>query len=304
MAEIYYVEDRATADSGRDEDPLLTHWLLKDDKRECRHCRRVFEASRFNELEAKRHMARYHTQVDETMSFAQYLEEFSPKYEYGVHKSRLNNERSFSIEFFKYIMAPSKWEQELLYYDDQAVIIKDKFPKAQQHLLVIPRAMKTTLKHPTQLSRTEKDKYQKHVEWALNYIWNNFTSEYKLKPGNCAPFSSHDEFNSLAHFIANFTQVGVHSVPSMENLHIHVMTTDFYSPSMKHKKHFNSFNTDFFVKWERLPLSEVPNGDVMGRLVRESELTCPYCKQRFSNKFAALSRHLGEEFHRRFVPVK
>ncbi|AAS50254.1 AAL112Cp [Eremothecium gossypii ATCC 10895] len=304
MSEIYYVEEKTTSEPGVDENPILTHWLLKDDIRVCKHCRRTFEASRFSEYAAKQHLARYHTQVDETMSFTQYIQEFSPTYEWGVHKCRLHNERSFSIEFFKYIMAPSKWENELLYYDEHAVIIKDKFPKAQQHVLVIPRAIKTTLKHPTQLSITDKDKYQKHIDWALNYIWHDFTSKYKLKPGSSSPFSSHEEFNSLAHFIANFTQVGVHSVPSMENLHIHVMTTDFYSKSMKHKKHFNSFNTEFFVRWDRLPLAEVPNTDAMERRIRESELTCTYCKQGFSNRFAALSRHLGEEFHCRFVPVK
>lgn len=36
--------------------------------------------------------------------------------------------------------------------------------------------------------------------------------------------------------------VGFHSVQSMEHLHLHVLSADLCSPSMKLKKHYNSFN--------------------------------------------------------------
>lgn len=42
-------------------------------------------------------------------------------------------------------------------------------------------------------------------------------------------------------------KIGYHAEPSMQQLHLHVISTDFNSPSLKTKKHWNSFNTAFFV---------------------------------------------------------
>lgn len=42
-------------------------------------------------------------------------------------------------------------------------------------------------------------------------------------------------------------KIGYHAEPSMQQVHLHVISTDFNSPSLKTKKHWNSFNTDFFV---------------------------------------------------------
>lgn len=36
--------------------------------------------------------------------------------------------------------------------------------------------------------------------------------------------------------------MGFHSVPSMEHVHLHVLSSDLCSPSMKKKKHYNSFH--------------------------------------------------------------
>eukprot|EP00891_Asterochloris_glomerata_P006087 jgi/Astpho2/6087/Aster-04034 len=47
-------------------------------------------------------------------------------------------------------------------------------------------------------------------------------------------------------------KLGFHSVPSMRQLHLHVISQDFNSISLKNKKHWNTFTTAFF-----LPLSEV-----------------------------------------------
>lgn len=42
-------------------------------------------------------------------------------------------------------------------------------------------------------------------------------------------------------------KIGYHAEPSMQQLHLHVISMDFNSPSLKTKKHWNSFNTEFFV---------------------------------------------------------
>ncbi|ONL96967.1 Transcription factor bHLH140 [Zea mays] len=41
-------------------------------------------------------------------------------------------------------------------------------------------------------------------------------------------------------------RLGYHSVPSMRQLHLHIISQDFNSASLKNKKHWNSFTTSFF----------------------------------------------------------
>lgn len=43
---------------------------------------------------------------------------------------------------------------------------------------------------------------------------------------------------------------GFHAVPSLDNVHLHVITNDFVSDRLKNKKHYNSFTTDFFVLFD------------------------------------------------------
>lgn len=42
--------------------------------------------------------------------------------------------------------------------------------------------------------------------------------------------------------------IGYHMSPSMQRLHLHVVSKDFNSDYLKTKKHWNSFNTEFFYK--------------------------------------------------------
>lgn len=46
--------------------------------------------------------------------------------------------------------------------------------------------------------------------------------------------------------LENF-KIGYHALPSMQQLHLHVISNDFDSPCLKTKKHWNSFCTDFFL---------------------------------------------------------
>lgn len=44
-------------------------------------------------------------------------------------------------------------------------------------------------------------------------------------------------------------QMGFHAVPSMDTIHLHVISTDLVAPRLKHKKHYQSFHPDkgFFL---------------------------------------------------------
>jgi aprataxin len=42
-------------------------------------------------------------------------------------------------------------------------------------------------------------------------------------------------------------RIGFHAVPSMSQLHLHLISTDFLGSGLKNKKHYNSFTTPFLV---------------------------------------------------------
>lgn len=42
-------------------------------------------------------------------------------------------------------------------------------------------------------------------------------------------------------------KIGYHAEPSLLQLHLHVISTDFHSPTLKTVRHYNSFNTKLFI---------------------------------------------------------
>ncbi len=50
-------------------------------------------------------------------------------------------------------------------------------------------------------------------------------------------------------------RVGVHAHPSMSHLHVHVLSRDMHSANARHRKHYNSFTTPFFVPLADFPLA-------------------------------------------------
>ncbi|CAL1541380.1 unnamed protein product [Lymnaea stagnalis] len=102
--------------------------------------------------------------------------------------------------------------------DDQLVVIKDKYPKALFHFLVLPKRNIPNLK-----SLTQKDlELLKHIHKKGEEIANRANKELRFR-------------------------LGYHAVPSMSHLHMHVISQDFNSPCLKNKKHWNSFNTHYFI---------------------------------------------------------
>ncbi len=93
-------------------------------------------------------------------------------------------------------------------------------------------------------------------------------------------------------------RVGVHAHPSMNHLHVHIISPDMSSDSMKHRKHYNSFNTDFFIPLEDFPLAE---DDIRREVPYQNanlsrDYKCWRCGSMFENKFKELKEHLTTEF--------
>ncbi|KAK3764136.1 hypothetical protein RRG08_039305 [Elysia crispata] len=151
--------------------------------------------------------------------------------------------------------------------DDTVVIIKDKYPKALFHFLVMPRQ-----KIPYLKSVTTND---------LALL------EYIQKKG--------EEIAQRANTELKF-RFGYHAVPSMSHLHMHVISQDFNSPCLKTKKHWNSFTTEYFVDSkdviQQIKLKGIFSPDIheMNELLKR-DLRCHVCNKGFST-ISSLKAHI------------
>lgn len=215
---------------------------------------------------------------------------------------------SFADVFQRYISNPALCKDITVYDDDKVLIIKDAFPKALRHYLVIPKSQTITKTHPiTALSDIKvHDQLKDYVELTKQLIVENLAS--------CGLISS--SIHEMNSFKQEFIKSGVHSIPSLNNVHIHVITRDFNSPRLKNKKHYNSFNTLFFVDFDSFHGTEDnDNSDrdtiystdseevdpvQMSSIIKDTPLACSYCGQEFGNKMVQLKSHLAEEFRSKF----
>nr|XP_017036059.1 aprataxin-like protein isoform X1 [Drosophila kikkawai] len=127
---------------------------------------------------------------------------------------------SWSSGLIKEILNPNN----LIISSELGVVIADKYPKAQHHYLVLPLADIPSI---FQLNRSHLPLLEELHLLARNVV--------EVKGARWTDF-----------------QVGFHAEPSMQRLHLHVISTDFVSPTLKTKKHWNSFNTELFVPYEKL----------------------------------------------------
>jgi len=149
----------------------------------------------------------------------------------------------------------------------RVVVIRDKFPKSEHHFLVLPKQKLTSLKSAG----------RDHVQ---------LLEEMEAEGRKLAERFPQHQF-----------KLGYHAVPSMSQVHLHVISQDFNSPCLKHKKHWNSFTTTYFVPSETV-LEELRS---TGRFTEREEqaktllgtpLKCHKCEYRPQN-FPDLKRHLG-----------
>ncbi|XP_033976301.1 aprataxin isoform X1 [Trematomus bernacchii] len=142
--------------------------------------------------------------------------------------SMLHRKKIITLHFLQESFAP--WSQGLkssmqdpkmqVYKDDKVVVIKDKYPKARYHWLVLPWQTISSLK----ALREEHCDLVKHMHQVAEQMVQQCPDATSLR-----------------------FRTGYHAIPSMSHVHLHVISQDFDSPSLKNKKHWNSFTTDYFM---------------------------------------------------------
>ncbi|XP_030584887.1 aprataxin isoform X3 [Archocentrus centrarchus] len=161
-----------------------------------------------------------------------------------------------------------------VYKDDKVVVIKDKYPKARHHWLVLPWQSIPSLK----ALRAEHCDLVKHMQEVADQMIQQ------------CPDSSSVPFRT-----------GYHAIPSMSHVHLHVISQDFDSPCLKNKKHWNSFTTDYFIESMDVVQMLETNGKVA---VKEGAsellklpLRCHMCHKELPT-IPALKEHLKSHFPR------
>lgn len=204
-----------------------------------------------------------------------------------------------------YINDPTSYSSRLISHDADFVLIRDLYPKATVHLLLLPRDPEKYLFHPHEA-----------------FTDPIFLSQCKAAAATAAQLAAKELQRLLGQFSASEQprlraledgeetipqgrdwskeiRVGIHAHPSMTHLHIHIISRDMHSECVKHRKHYNSFNTDFFIPLGDYPLAEDDRRRSTGHQNRNMKVTdfkCWRCGRNFGNRFKELKGHLEEEF--------
>lgn len=209
-----------------------------------------------------------------------------------------------------YTNNPSGFPQSrVIYYNEDFVAINDLYPKSSVHALLLPRSVRN-LFHPFEAFedlellgsvRQEVKKLRTFVAKELRRKYGQFSAkeqareralngEDEIPDGQDLPLGRDWEKDVMA---------GVHAHPSMSHLHVHIISVDRYSECLRHRKHYNSFATPFFVPIDDFPLAK---DDVRRHPGRQGylnqSLKCWRCGKEFGQSFSKLKVHLAEEFEK------
>lgn len=204
-----------------------------------------------------------------------------------------------------YISSPSSFPPSIIIYQNaDFVAIHDKYPKSTIHTLLLPRSPAHNLLHPYEAFKdaaflekvqAEALKLKKLVAAELQRRLGRYSKadakrQAVLDGEECEELPAGRDWEAEV-------KVGVHAVPSMSHLHVHVLSRDMHSGSMRHRKHYNSFNTPFLVDVGDFPMGEGDGRlDPRGEGYLRRELRCWRCGRGFGNRFAKLKEHLEGEF--------
>lgn len=140
---------------------------------------------------------------------------------------------------YDYIISPSRFEVEIFCETDEMVCIYDAYPKASLHLLILPKQKFYLCDSIHEIKTQDKEKIKSIHDLAENIV-NSKCIQSKL-----------DEIEAALSFRPRI-KCGFHGIPSLDLLHLHIISDDLVSEKLKSKRHYNSFTTDCFITIENL----------------------------------------------------
>ena len=209
---------------------------------------------------------------------------------------------------YPYIKSPESQPPEMvIYHTPSFVLVNDLFPKATVHLLLLPRDQSRTRLDPRIALSTDpaylaacRAEAAKATSLAAKELARRIGQKSKTEAARLHAMESDQPPEPLPpgrDWLASI-RAGIHAHPSMSHLHIHILSTDMHSDCMKHRKHYNSFNTDFFIPLDAFPLAkDDPRWQIPHQNANlKEDFKCWRCGRDFGNKFAKLKEHLEDEF--------
>ncbi|GBE81931.1 HIT-like domain-containing protein [Sparassis latifolia] len=184
-------------------------------------------------------------------------------------------------------------------HTDNSVTVADAYPKSLFHFIVLPRALppldisnlkdlRTLLKCDREQALQVLKRLDADAEAVRAIIEAEMVSKYGFKWE---------------------IWTGFHPLPSMEHLHLHVLSADLCTPAMKIKKHYNSFHPKlgFFLHLEEVLswFEATPSFYDMKRALTprqyedrlKEDLMCFKCDDVFKT-MPKLKEHLQQEWDR------
>jgi len=197
----------------------------------------------------------------------------------------------------------------LLRYTSTTVTVFDKWPKAKYHFLVLPRI---DYKDP---ARTPFALYDLRALLSLGKEEARVILEELEVESKAVEEMIRDEMRkSYGEGVEWQVMKGFHAIQSMVHIHLHIISSDFISPTLKIKKHWNSFNPKhgFFLHlkdvlgWLDLPEAGLQEHirltSQSGPLLKDT-MTCWKCHLSFWN-VPKLKDHLQMHFDIELASLK
>lgn len=204
----------------------------------------------------------------------------------------------FADNLNPYIIDPDL-HSEVIFYDQNVSVVVDRYPKSVVHFLVLPRSSDLTYQTPFAIiaNKTVVDMLNPYVLRAQLFAAMHLKAIKTGSSHNIEFPSDIADWYDYQPFISRI-RAGFHAVPSMTNLHIHIISNDLNSPSTKRINHYNSFATIFFIPFPGQPGSDREKTESPSKLLaicHYTPLQCVFCQQHF-DQMNALKWHLKEEF--------
>lgn len=208
-----------------------------------------------------------------------------------------------------YIVHPENFPAtRVVAHSPDFVVVNDLFPKSSVHVLILPRSQAHTLQHPFDAFRDPA--FQASVRREIDTVKDMVARELQRR------FGAGSKAEARRQAVLNGDEEladgedlpegrdwkaevvsGIHARPSMSHLHVHVLSREMHSPALKHRKHYNSFNTPFLIDVADFPLAEDdPRLHPGKEQYLKRDLTCWRCGRNFGNRFKAFKEHLEVEF--------
>jgi len=200
-----------------------------------------------------------------------------------------------------YVLEPEKWSNRVLRITPDIVLIKDKYPKASVHLLLLPRWTPHRDYHPhdafedpqfLSMMRKEAVEGLSIASQRLRLCMHKSLQSTGLKEAAIETMLDKRDFSK------DF-QIGIHAHPSQHELHVHIISRDMISNHKYSPRHYQSFNTHFLVPLKDYPL---PSDDLRRAVqfqndnLMKDDFQCWKCGKDYGMDYDRLQVHLRQEW--------